>query len=312
MKKKSKNTIIGLFVALALIFGGGEILNSTTDTKVTYNETNEQSIKNENVDKKESTQTVNNSEKDLKVHFIDVGQGDSIFIELPNDEAMLIDAGESSEEEKVYNYITDLGYNNIDYVVGTHPHTDHIGGLEYIINNISVENIYMPKAVSTSKTYESLLNTISNKNLKVKVAKANVSIISSNNLSVNIIAPNSESYSNLNNYSAVIKIDYYNNSFLFMGDAEVLSEEEITNDVQADVIKVGHHGSDSSSSLEFLNKVKPKYAVISVGTNNQYNHPYDSILSRYESIGAQVYRTDLYGTIVATSDGTNINITKEK
>ena len=312
MKKKSKNTIIGLFVALALIFGGGEILNSTTDTKVTYNETNEQSIKNENVDKEESTQTVNNSEDNLKVHFIDVGQGDSIFIELPNDEVMLIDAGESSEEEKVYNYITDLGYNNIDYVVGTHPHTDHIGGLEYIINNISVENIYMPKAVSTSKTYESLLNTISNKNLKVKVAKANVSIISSDNLSVNIIAPNSESYSNLNNYSAVIKIDYYNNSFLFMGDAEVLSEEEITNDVQADVIKVGHHGSDSSSSLEFLNKVKPKYAIISVGANNQYDHPYDSILSRYESIGAQVYRTDLDGTIVATSDGTNINITKEK
>ena len=97
-----------------------------------------------------------------------------------------------------------------------------------------------------------------------------------------------------------------------MGDAEVLSEEEITSDVQADVIKVGHHGSDSSSSLEFLNKVKPKYAVISVGTNNQYDHPYDSILSRYESIGAQVYRTDLNGTIVATSDGTNINITKEK
>lgn len=312
MKKKSKNTIIGLFVALALIFGGGEILNSTTDTKVTYNETNEQSIKNENVDKKESTQIVNNSEEDLKVHFIDVGQGDSIFIELPNDEVMLIDAGESSEEEKVYNYITDLGYNNIDYVVGTHPHTDHIGGLEYIINNISVENIYMPKAVSTSKTYESLLNTISSKNLKVKVAKANVNIISSDNFSVNIIAPNSESYSNLNNYSAVIKIDYYNNSFLFMGDAEVLSEEEITSDVQADVIKVGHHGSDSSSSLEFLNKVKPKYAIISVGTNNQYNHPYDSILSRYESIGAQVYRTDLDGTIVATSDGTNINITKEK
>ena len=312
MKKKSKNTIIGLFVALALIFGGGEILNSTTETKVTYNEKSEQSLQNENVEKEESTQTVNNSEDNLKVHFIDVGQGDSIFIELPNDEVMLIDAGESSEEEKVYNYITNLGYNNIDYVVGTHPHTDHIGGLEYIINNISIENIYMPKAVSTSKTYESLLNTITNKNLKVKVAKANVNIISSDNLSVNIIAPNSESYSNLNNYSAVIKIDYYNNSFLFMGDAEVLSEEEITSDVGADVIKVGHHGSDSSSSLAFLNKVKPKYAIISVGANNQYNHPYDSIISRYESIGAQVYRTDLDGTIVATSDGTNINITKEK
>ncbi len=312
MKKKSKNTIIGLFVALALIFGGGEILNSTTDTKVTYNETSGQTIQNENVEKEESTQTVNNSEDNLKVHFIDVGQGDSIFIELPNDEVMLIDAGESSEEEKVYNYITNLGYNNIDYVVGTHPHTDHIGGLEYIINNINVENIYMPKAVSTSKTFESLLNTITNKNLKVKVAKANVNIISSDNLNVFIIAPNSESYSNLNNYSAVIKINYYNNSFLFLGDDEVLSEEEITSDVGADVIKVGHHGSDSSSSLEFLNKVKPKYAIISVGANNQYNHPYDSIISRYEIIGAQVYRTDLNGTIVATSDGTNINITKEK
>ena len=131
MKKKSKNTIIGLFVALALIFGGGEILNSTTETKVTYNEKSGQTIQNENVEKEESTQTVNNSEDNLKVHFIDVGQGDSIFIELPNDEVMLIDAGESSEEEKVYNYITNLGYNNIDFVVGTHPHTDHIGGLEY-------------------------------------------------------------------------------------------------------------------------------------------------------------------------------------
>jgi len=170
----------------------------------------------------------------------------------------------------------------------------------------------MPKAVSTSKTYENLLNTISQKGLKVTPAKAGVNILNNNNLNIDIIAPNSESYSDLNNYSAVVKISYGNRKFLFMGDAETKSENEITKDVSADVIKIGHHGSDTSSDQSFVNKVKAQYVIIMVGTNNRYDHPYQIIIDRWENSGATIYRTDLNGNIVVSSDGKSININTSK
>ena len=251
-----------------------------------------------------------NNEKDnlLKVHFIDVGQGDSIFIELPNNETMLIDAGESSKEEVVSEYINTLGYNKINYVIGTHPHSDHIGGLAHIINSFNIEKIYMPKALSTSKTYENLLNTIYKNNKNIITAKAGIKIIDEDNLKINILAPNNNNYSNLNNYSVVIKINYKSKSFLFMGDAEILSENEILTDVSADIIKIGHHGSDTSSSESFLSKVNPKYAIIMVGENNKYNHPNQTILDRLERNNIITYRTDLNGNIAITSDGNEINV----
>ncbi len=254
------------------------------------------------------TDTVSNISGDtLRVNYIDVGQGDSIFIELPNNEVMLIDAGESYEVDNVINYLNNLGITKIDYVVGTHPHTDHIGGLEDVINNFDIGSIYMPNATSTSKTYESLLTAINNKGLKVKTAKSGVEILNEDNLKIEFIAPNSDSYSNLNNYSAVVKLTYLNNSFIFMGDAETLSENEITSDVDVDVIKVGHHGSDSSSSSEFVNKVSPEYAIIMVGEGNSYNHPYQSVINRYENVGATILRTDLDGNIVCDSDGVSVS-----
>ncbi len=248
----------------------------------------------------------------LRVNYIDVGQGDSIFIQLPNNETMLIDAGEAYESDNVINYLNSLGITKIDYVVGTHPHTDHIGGLEEVINTFDIGSIYMPNAISTSKTYEDLLTTISNKGLKIKTAKSGVVVLDDDNLKLEFIAPNSDSYSELNNYSAVLKLTYLDNTFLFMGDAETLSEDEITYDVDADVIKVGHHGSDSSSGIEFVKKVSPEYAIIMVGEGNSYNHPYQSIIDRYESVGAKVLRTDLDGNIVCDSDGVDVTCKGDK
>ena len=248
----------------------------------------------------------------LRVNYIDVGQGDSIFIQLPNKETMLIDAGEAYESDNVINYLNNLGITKIDYAVGTHPHTDHIGGLEEVINTFDIGSIYMPRASSTSKTYEDLLTTISNKGLKIKTAKSGVVVLDDDNLKLEFIAPNSDSYSELNNYSAVLKLTYLDNTFLFMGDAETLSEDEITYDVDADVIKVGHHGSDSSSGIEFVKKVSPEYAIIMVGEGNSYNHPYQSIIDRYESVGAKVLRTDLDGNIVCDSDGVDVTCKGDK
>ncbi len=248
----------------------------------------------------------------LRVNYIDVGQGDSIFIQLPNKETMLIDAGEAYEVDNVINYLNNLGITKIDYAVGTHPHTDHIGGLEEVINTFDIGSIYVPRANSTSKTYEDLLTTISNKGLKIKTAKSGVVVLDDDNLKLEFIAPNSDSYSELNNYSAVLKLTYLDNTFLFMGDAETLSEDEITYDVDADVIKVGHHGSDSSSSLEFVKKVSPEYAIIMVGEGNSYNHPYQSIIDRYENVGAKVLRTDLDGNIVCDSDGVDVTCKGDK
>lgn len=248
----------------------------------------------------------------LRVNYIDVGQGDSIFIQLPNKETMLIDAGEAYEADNVINHLNNLGIKKIDYVVGTHPHTDHIGGLGEVINTFDVGSIYMPNVSSNSKTFEDLLTTISNKGLKVKTAKSGVVVLDEDNLKLEFISPNSDNYSNLNNYSAVLKLTYLDNTFLFMGDAETLSEDEITCDVDADVIKVGHHGSDSSSGIEFVKKVSPEYAVIMVGEGNSYDHPYQSIIDRYENVGAKVLRTDLDGNIVCDSDGVDVTCKGDK
>jgi len=257
-----------------------------------------------------TAQTKTDITKNLTIHFIDVGQADSIFIELPNDETMLIDAGNNADGDNVVAYINGLGYDTINYLIATHPHEDHIGGMAYVVDNINIESVYMPKAQNDTRTFEDLLQAIQNKGLTINTAKAGISIIDIDNLKVGIIAPNSDSYDDLNDYSAVIKLTYKNNSFLFMGDAETLSENEITADVNADVLKIGHHGSSSSTSEVFLNKVSPKYAIISVGADNSYGHPATETTEKLDNVGAIVYRTDQDGTIVFTSDGSNISVDK--
>jgi len=243
--------------------------------------------------------------------FIDVGQGDSIFLEFPNGKNMLIDAGENYESETVQNFINSKGYFSLDYVVGTHPHTDHIGGLESIIRRYEIGEIYLPKVVHTSKTYENLLTTINELGYKVNSAISGMEIINEKGLEVKILSPKNSNYSELNNYSVVIKIVFGNTSFLFMGDAETVVEDEILDEVNADVVKVGHHGSDTSSSEEFVKSVNAKYAVIMSGFDNQYDLPDKAIVDRWKSNGAEVYNTSENGNVIITSDGRNITVEVE-
>lgn len=300
--KKIKKNIKRNFFEILIILLAFLIINNQDKIKNLFNQNNNQ---NQN-------DYINTNNDLLKVHYLDVGQGDSIFVELPNNETMLIDAAESYQSENIINYLKNLNYQKIDYVIGTHPHTDHIGGLKNIINTFEIGKIYMPKVVSTTKTYESLLMAIKDKNLKINTAKAGTSIIDTDDLKINILAPNNSIYTELNNYSVVTKITYGTTKFLFMGDAEKLSENEIKENVTADVIKIGHHGSNTSSSIDFIKKVNAKYGIISVGLNNKYNLPKEETITNWENSGTKIYLTSTNGTIRASSDGTNIKIESEK
>lgn len=300
--KKIKKNIKRNFFEILIILLAFLIINNQDKIKNLFNQNNNQ---NQN-------DYINTNNNLLKVHYLDVGQGDSIFIELPNNETMLIDAAESYQSENIINYLKNLNYQKIDYVIGTHPHTDHIGGLKDIINTFEIGKIFMPKVVSTTKTYESLLMAIKDKNLKINTAKVGTSIIDTDALKINILAPNNSIYTELNNYSVVTKITYGTTKFLFMGDAEKLSENEIKENVTADVIKIGHHGSNTSSSIDFIKKVNAKYGIISVGLNNKYNLPKEETITNWENSGTKIYLTSTNGTIRASSDGTNIKIESEK
>ncbi len=247
----------------------------------------------------------------LTVHYLDVGQGDSIFIELPTNETMLIDASVNEYGNGIVKYIEEQGYNKIDYLVATHPHADHIGGMRKVIQNLEIGKIYMPKASTNTSTYKKLLTEIKNKGLKINTAKAGETIYEDENIGIYLLAPNSEKYDDLNNYSAVIRIVYGNRAFLFMGDAEKLAEKEITADVKADVLKLGHHGSSTSTSKEFLEKVDPVAAIASCGEDNDYGHPHKETVQLLENEGIDFYRTDTMGTIIAKSDGNSLDITKD-
>ena len=296
--KKIKKNIKRNFFEILIILLAFLIINNQDKIKNLFNQNNNQ---NQN-------DYINTNNDLLKVHYLDVGQGDSIFVELPNNETMLIDAAESYQSENIINYLKNLNYQKIDYVIGTHPHTDHIGGLKDIINTFEIGKIFMPKVVSTTKTYESLLMAIKDKNLKINTAKAGTSIIDTDTLKINILAPNNSIYTELNNYSVITKITYGTTKFLFMGDAEKLSENEIKENVTADVIKIGHHGSNTSSSIDFIKKVNAKYGIISVGLNNKYNLPKEETITNWENSGTKIYLTSTNGTIRASSDGTNIKI----
>ncbi|MDU6543065.1 MBL fold metallo-hydrolase [Clostridium sp.] len=255
-----------------------------------------------------NSETVNTSVTgELKVHFIDVGQADSILIQQGN-ESMLIDAGNNDDENTLKNYLAGLGVKELKYAIATHPHEDHIGSMDYIMNSLKVGQIYAPKVTTTTKTYENLVNSVKNKGMQFKVPIVGETFYVGQ-AKCTILAPNSSSYDDLNDYSIVVKVEFGNNSFLFTGDAGEVSEKEMLSnglELKADVLKVGHHGSRTSSSDAFLNTVNPKYAVISVGKDNDYGHPNAEALNRLSSRGAAIYRTDLNGTIVATSNGNNI------
>ena len=250
-----------------------------------------------------STKNKDVNKDEMIVHFIDVGQGDSILIQV-NNYNLLIDSGSFEANKEIKTYLNNLNINKIDYLIATHPHEDHIGNMSYIINNYDVINFYSPKVTTTSNSFEKLIDALQINNLKIKILKANTSSINLGKYTtVEVLSPNLDYYENLNNYSPIIKISYKNTSFLFTGDAEELIEQEVLSknyNLKSDILKVGHHGSSTSTSTDFYEVVNPSISIISVG-NNSYGHPTNKTLNQIKT--SKVYRTDEDGDIVITSDG---------
>lgn len=253
-----------------------------------------------------ASQLTNLQKNNLLVHYIDVGQGDCILVQV-NGKNLLIDSGTGESKDKVVAYLRKQGVKKLDYVVATHPHEDHIGGMSNVIKNLQIGSFYAPKKTANTKVFEDMISALNGK--KIISAKAGVKLDMGENTTCEMLAPNSSSYEDINNYSAVIKLTYKNNKFLFMGDAQKLSEQEIISsnaDLACDVLKVGHHGSSTSTSKEFLDKASPKIAVISCGKNNQFGHPHKETITELKNKKIITYRTDIEGTIVLVSNGINI------
>lgn len=250
------------------------------------------------------------SENVMYVNFLDVGQGDCTLI-VCGDTAILVDGGEKGMAQTVCNYIRNSNVEDIDCMIATHPHSDHIGSLSEIMTEFEVKNLIMPEIpkniIPTTATYKNFLKTVSGKVINIIPAQAG-NTYSYGEVSVSILAPNNE-YEDLNDMSVVTKITYGETSVMLTGDAGKDSENDIIKknyDCKSDLLKIGHHGSRTSTSDKWLNTVKPEFAVISCGLNNDYGHPHKELLNRLEKHNVEYYRTDIIGNVVFKSDGKTI------
>lgn len=210
-------------------------------------------------------------------------------------------------------YLEQLGVEQIDTLIATHPHEDHIGGMDEVVNAFPIGDVYLPKVADsqtpTTRTYERLLEAIADKGLSITPGRGGMTILDDDGIKLEFLAPNADSYADLNSYSIVAKLTCGQKSFLFTGDAEADSEEEMLHagyDLRSDVLKCGHHGSSTSTSAAFLQAVQPTYAVISCGVDNDYGHPHRETLDKLNDAGVQIYRTDEQDTILAVCDGTDV------
>lgn len=325
MKKSRKYTVlICLIMATVMLFSGCgnektkitqtetvQTQNSADETNGGVSDGNEPDSKT-GEDENAPFDTTTSHDGKLKIHFIDVGQGDSIFVELPNGKTMLIDAGPSASVAA--NYVKAKGYGRIDYIVATHPDADHITGMPDVLNNFAVGTFYMPEKEHTTKIFDEMLNAVASNGCSAQYAVFGKKIEDTNDLKVYFVSP-VKSYSDNNACSAVVKIEYKEVSALFTGDADYTAESDMLAsgaDLNADILKVGHHGSKTSTSDAFLKAVSPKDAIISVGAGNKYSHPTNEVLSALGSANINVYRTDEVGTIVVESDGVSYTIDKNK
>lgn len=244
---------------------------------------------------------------ELQVHFIDVGQADSILVQCGKYN-MLIDAGKNEDGRFVVNYLKQKGVKRLDYVICTHPHEDHIGGMDNVINEFRINTLIMPKVSHATRSFQDVVNAIYKNNLTIIRPVAGISY-KLGHAEFTIIAPNRDYGENLNNWSVGIKLSYGSNHFILCGDAEEESEQDICSngiDIRADVLKLNHHGSFTGTTTELLDAVKPSAVVISCAAMNIYNHPNKNIMKRIKKRKIDVYRTDLQGTVIAISDGANI------
>ena len=241
----------------------------------------------------------------LSIHMIDVGQGDSILVQTPTNKNILIDGGDEDSENIIISYLRQKRIKTIDIIIATHPDSDHIGSLDNIIKKFNVNSIYMPEQSTDSEAYQNLINSCTDKKLSIQHLYKNDVLNIDNNINIYVLSPSYiQEESNLN--SIVFKLTFNDNSFLFMGDAEEENEKEILHSFKLNninFIKIGHHGSNSSSSLEFIKKISPDIAAISCGYKNQYGHPHREVINNLKQNHVSIYRTDRIGDIVFYSDG---------
>lgn len=319
---------VGIVIILGMIANGGKDKNTstgeTTISETTIETHQIESIKDTPQSKAQEetregtaqTQITNtpsptifsNPSNSLQVHYIDVGQADAIFIDYGETD-ILVDAGNKADGGNVVKYLKDLNTDDIEILVATHPHEDHIGGLDTVINSFKVDKILKPDIAENTETNRDFEIAITNKNISTECPEKG-KIIEFGDLKLTVLSDKTKIYKETNNFSIVLKMVYGNTSFMFTGDAESDVEHDILAtgvDLKADVLKAGHHGSASSTTANFLYKINPKYAVISVGKDNKYGHPDDIIINRLKIQNVPSLRTDELGTIVFTSNGENLS-----
>lgn len=258
--------------------------------------------------------TVTTADGEISVHYINVEQGDCELI-VAGDTRVLIDTGEAIFSNRVINYISSLGIRRLDYVIASHPHEDHIGGMADVLEKFTVGKVIMPEIPDSilpmTRNFERMIDVISRKKIDAEYSRTGTIIPLGNGAELQILAPVHDDYSDLNNFSIVCRLVHGENSFLFTGDIERAAENDILNSgeyIRSDVLKVGHHGSTSSSTADFIEAVSPKYAVICVGKDNSYGHPKQAVIDRLTKYGAVILTTMESGNIVFVSDGEKYSI----